>query len=129
MVLALLLAASAHTSCDALWDRAWKDFIVKNPPAGLPLFKKVKGAEKKLRAAWLTECGRFSKATLACARGEDLEQEIALARKQLEAEKVPAEEIEKLLAKLRAQWSILDCRDVDRAFDRAAERVAADEGL
>lgn len=127
MLLALLLAA-APASCDVLWDRSWKALNLREKDPGAPLAK-VKDLEKKLRAAWLPECRKFTPETLSCARGEDLEKEVELARKMLEAEKVPPEQIEKLLPKLRADWSILDCKELDRSLDRAAAKVAKDEGL
>ncbi len=39
-------------------------------------------------------------------------------------EKTPPTEREALLSRYRAQWIVLDCKQVDRAIDRAAENVA-----
>ncbi len=44
----------------------------------------------------------------------------------LEKEKLPAKEIEQLIAKARAQWSVLECREVERSLDRAGAVVARD---
>ncbi len=39
-------------------------------------------------------------------------------------EKTPPPEREALLSRYRAQWIVLDCKQVDRAIDRAIDRAA-----
>ncbi len=133
MVLPLLIALSATpkpTSCEQLWPRVWaalekQEFSEGKPP----LFEKVPNAKERLGAAWVGECKRFTAEELACARGDSLEKELAALKKKLQADKIPAEEIEQGLKHVRMHWSILECREVDRAVDRAANLVAVDAGL
>lgn len=133
MVLSLLIVLSAAPkplSCEQLWPQVWtalekQEFSEGKPP----LFEKVPNAKERLGIAWVGECKRFNSAELSCARGEVLEKEIAVLKKKLQADKVPADEIEQGLKHVRMHWTILECKEVDRAVDRAANLVAVDAGL
>lgn len=120
----LALTAAPKATCEQLWPRVWaaleKQEFSKGRP---PLFDRVTNPKEKLGRAWVAECKRFDGPALACARGERLAQELAALREQLEAEGVPPEKIDAGLEKLRDEWSILECREVNRAVDRAAQQV------
>lgn len=126
MSLALsLLISAAPLSCEQLWPSVWKAYAAREltgePP---PFFRQFPNAIERIGQKWVLECRAFDRQTLSCARGDLLEAELVQLRAQLEKEKVPVEERERLLARYRADWVILDCKDVDRAIDRAAEKVA-----
>jgi hypothetical protein len=127
--LAVILAA-APASCDQLWSDVWTAYAAREltgePP---PLFVRLPDAKDRLARAWIAECGRFSKQTLECARGVELERELLALHKRLVKEKVPLEELARLIAKTRGEWSILECREVEAAIDRAGRAVAKDAGL
>jgi hypothetical protein len=124
LLLALLVTASPR-SCEELWPDVWKAYAARElkgaPP---PFFRQFPNAIERIGQQWVAECKTFDAEALACARAERLEAEVGLLRKQLEREKTPAPEREALLQRYRAQWSVLDCKTVDRALDRAAENVA-----
>lgn len=83
------------------------------------------GWPKQVRAdTWILECRAFDKAALDCATGVTLEAELTALRRSLENEKLPPAEIDKAIAKLRSEWSVLECREVDRALDRGGAAVA-----
>ena len=127
LLLALMLTAPPAT-CEQLWPTVWKALDAKDLK-GKPPFPTLPDGKERLGRAWVAECSRFDKETLECARGVQLEAQLALVRKLLEQERTPPAEIEKLLAKARAEWKITDCKEVDRAIDRAAHGVARDAGL
>lgn len=127
LLLALLLTAQP-ASCEQLWPAVWKALDTKDLKGKEP-FPSLPDGKERLGRAWVGECSRFSPATLACARGEQLAAQMALLREKLERDRIPPAEIDRVVARLRAEWSITDCKDVDRAVDRAARVVAADAGL
>jgi hypothetical protein len=90
------------------------------------LFERVPDAKERLGRAWIVECRSFDKAALDCASGVTLEAELAELRRSLEKEKLSPAEIDKLIAKAHSEWSVLECREVDRALDRAGAAVARD---
>ena len=94
-----------------------------------PLFSRVPHAKEKLGVAWVDACRRFDAAALACARGEVLARELSELEKQLLADGLTPAEIAPGLEKQKAAWSMLECRAVKRAVDRAAQQVATDAGL
>lgn len=120
-----LLVTATPLSCEQLWPNVWKAYAARELKGELPpFFKQFPNAVERIGQKWVIECKAFEADTLSCARGEFLEAEIAQLRKQLEKEKMPIDEREVLLGRYRAQWSVLDCKKVDRAIDRAAENVA-----
>ncbi len=126
----VLSSPPAPASCEQLWPKVWaalrkQEFTEGRPP----FFDLVADAEKRLGEAWVGECRRFTREALACARGQQLEKELAALKKKLRADKVPKEDIDRGVQHVREHWSILECKDVDRAIDRAAGQVAADAGL
>ena len=122
LIVALLLSV---TPCDALWPNVWKAYEKKELSHGLPpLFQRVPNAKELLGRAWIVECAAFNKESLDCAKGVTREAELARLRRMLEAERVPPAEIDKVLQKARSEWSPLECREVDRALDRAGAAVA-----
>jgi hypothetical protein len=126
MLLALLMVMSAgpKPTCEKLWPRVWSALEKHEFKGGKPdFFDRIPDAKQKLGAAWVNECKRFDAPTLSCARGEQLEEQLVMLRQQLEAEGVPPADIEAGLQKMRDEWSILDCREVNRAVDRAAQKV------
>lgn len=127
LLLALLLSAPP-ASCDQLWPAVWKALDAQDLKGKLP-FPTLPDGKERLGRAWVSECARFDQDTLDCARGVQLEAQVALLRKLAEQEKFPPAEIEKMVARLRAEWKITDCKQVDRAVDRAARAVAKDAGL
>ncbi|MBE2248416.1 MAG: hypothetical protein IAE78_02630 [Myxococcus sp.] len=124
LLLSLVLSGTP-ASCDALWPSVWKAYAARElkgaPP---PFFRQFPDAVARIGRQWVVECQAFDAPTLACARGEWLEAEIAELREQLKKDKTPPAEREGLLDRYRAQWSVLDCKQVNRAIDRAAEKVA-----
>lgn len=124
LVLSLVLSA-APLSCEQLWPEVWKAWSARELKGELPpFFRKYPDAIERIGQRWVVECKAFDASTLACARGELLEAELVLLRKRLEEEKVDPARREALLSKYRAGWSVLDCKQVNRAIDRAAENVA-----
>lgn len=124
LMLSLVLSA-APLSCDQLWPGVWKAWLAREGKGELPpFFRRFPNAIERIGQKWVTECKAFDPNTLACARGEQLESEIVQLRQQLEKEKMDPAEREALLSKYRAEWSVLDCKQVNRAIDRAAEKVA-----
>ncbi len=129
-LLAGLMLAAAPSPCNALWPTVWKAYSAQELKKGLPpLFVKLPDAKDRLGRAWVAECRAFDKEVIECAHGVELEAQLAGLRRQLEADKVPPAEIERLLQKVRDSWSVLECREVDRALDRAGAAVARDAGL
>lgn len=125
-MLSVMLAA-APLSCEHLWPNVWKAYVAREVKGELPpFFRQFPNAVERIGQQWVTECQGFDASALACARGEQLEAEIVTLRKQLEQEKLPVDEREALLARYRKEWSVLDCKQVNRAIDRAAEKVARD---
>lgn len=127
LLLALVLTAQP-ASCEQLWPAVWKA-LDKQDLKGKGPFPTLPDGKERLGRAWVAECARFDQETLECARGEQLEAQVALLRKMAEKEKFPPAEIERMAAQLRAEWKIIDCKEVDRAIDRAARAVAKDAGL
>ncbi|MDP3151825.1 MAG: hypothetical protein Q8N23_04110 [Archangium sp.] len=124
LLLGLVLAASPPP-CDSLWPVVWKAYEAQELSKGTPpLFERLPDAKERLGRAWRVECGAFDQPALDCATGVTLEAELAVLRKSLEKEKMPAKEIDRLIARARAEWSVLECREVDRALDRAGAAVA-----
>lgn len=124
LLLSLMLSA-APLSCDQLWPGVWKAWQAREVKGELPpFFRQFPNAVERIGQKWVAECQAFDANTLACARGEQLEAEIVQLRKQLAKEKLEPAEREALLAKYRREWSVLDCKQVNRAIDRAAENVA-----
>ncbi len=126
MLLALLMVMSAgpKATCEQLWPRVWSALEKQEFKNGKPgFFDRIPEAQQKLGAAWVSECSRFDAPTLSCARGEQLGEELATLKKQLEADGVPPADVDAGLKKLRDAWSILECREVNRAVDRAAQKV------
>jgi hypothetical protein len=124
MLLALILAA-APPPCDALWPVVWKAYAAQELAKGTPpLFERLPDAKERLGKAWRAECRKFDQATLECAKGLTLEAQLKELRRKLEEEKLPAKEIDHLIAKMRAEWTVLECLEVDRALDRAGEALA-----
>lgn len=120
-----LLVSAAPVSCEQLWPTVWKAYAARELKGELPpFFRQFPNAIELIGQKWVLECRAFDSKTLSCARGEFLEAEIVQLRKQLEKEKLPVEQREALLNRYRANWIILDCKEVDRAIDRAAEKVA-----
>lgn len=127
----VLVLSVAPRPCTSLWDDVWKAFAARElkgePP---PLFKKLPDAKARLGRAWVGQCQAFDAATLECVRGVTLERELAALRPELEADgKTPKKEIDEVMAKLRAEWSPLECKGVEASIDRAAAQVARDAGL
>ena len=128
--LALVTAASPGATCEQLWPRVWSALEAHEFRDGKPpFFERVPNAKERLGAAWVSECRRFDEAALSCARGEVLARELAELKKQLLADGLPPAEIEAGLEKQKRAWSMLECREVQRAVDRAAQNVAIDAGL
>jgi hypothetical protein len=124
MLLALMLLA-APPPCEALWPTVWKSYAEKELSKGTPpLFEKFPDAKQRLEKAWLTECRAFDKATLDCAKGVTREAEFSEIRRNLTAQKLPPEQIEALIKELRAEWTPLQCKEVDRSLDRAGAAAA-----
>ncbi len=125
-----LLTSAPRPDCEALWPRVWRALEQREFRDGLPpLFQRVPGAKEQLGAAWTQACRRFDAAALACARGEQLEADLEHLRRRLVADGASPEELEAGLRRMRESWSALECREVRRALDRAAQQVAADAGL
>lgn len=126
LLVGLVLVASPP-SCDAVWPVVWKAYEAQELSKGKPpLLEQVPDARERLGRAWRLECETFGQAALDCAKGVTLEAELAVLRKSLENRKMPAKEIDQLLTKMRADWSVLECREVDRSLDRAGAAVARD---
>lgn len=124
LILSLVLSA-APLSCEQLWPAVWKAWAAREVKGELPpFFRRFPNAVERIGQKWVVECKAFDATTLACARAELLEAEIVQLRKQLEKEKVDPVEREAMLTKYRNEWSVLDCKQVNRAIDRAAENVA-----
>lgn len=124
LMLSLVLSA-APLSCDQLWPGVWKAWFAREVKGELPpFFRQFPNAVERIGQKWIVECKAFDANTLACARGELLEAEIVELRKKLEKEKMDPAEREALLSRYRREWSVLDCHQVNRAIDRAAENVA-----
>jgi hypothetical protein len=114
-----LLVSAAPISCEQLWPTVWKAYAARELKGELPpFFREFPNAIERIGQQWVIECRAFDAKTLSCARGEFLEAEIVQLRKQLEKEKLPVEERERLLNKYRAEWIVLDCREVDRSSRR-----------
>lgn len=119
-----LVIAAAPPPCDALWPVVWKAYEAQELSKGTPpLFEQVPDAKERLGRAWWVECNAFDREALDCAKGVTLEAELVALRKSLE-KKLPAKELDQLIAKTRADWSVLECREVDRALDRAGAAVS-----
>lgn len=128
--LLIVLSAAPKPTCEQLWPRVWSALEKQEFQDGRPpMFERIPDAKERLGLAWVGECKRFSPEELACARGEQLEKELAALKKKLQADKVPTEDIERGLKHARMHWTILECKEVDRAVDRAANLVATDAGL
>ncbi len=131
LTLMVLMLAVDERPCTSLWSNVWKAFSARElkgePPS---LFKKLPDAKERLGVAWVGQCKAFDAATLDCVRGHKLEKELAALRVELEADgKSPKKEIDEVMAKLRAEWSPLECKGVEESLDRAAALVARDAGL
>lgn len=130
VALALVLAAPPKPSCEQLWPRVWSALEAHEFRDGQPpFFARVPNAKERLGAAWVSECRRFDEAALSCARGEVLARELEALKKQLLADGIPPAEVEAVLERQKREWSMLECREVQRAVDRAAQHVATDAGL
>ena len=124
------LAAPPQPSCEQLWARVWSALEAHEFRDGRPpFFARVPNAKERLGAAWVSECRRFDEAALSCARGEVLARELEALKKQLLADGIPPAEVEAVLERQKREWSMLECREVQRAVDRAAQNVATDAGL
>ncbi|MBL8921111.1 MAG: hypothetical protein JNJ54_19770 [Myxococcaceae bacterium] len=120
-----LIVTAAPLSCEQLWPAVWKAYAARELKGELPpFFRQFPNAIERIGQKWVIECKAFEAGALSCARAELLEAELVQLRKQLEREKTPPAEREALLERYRAQWSVLDCKAVDREIDRAAENVA-----
>ncbi len=129
LLLAMVLSAAPH-SCPELWTPVYESWAAREQRSErTPLFKQVPDAKDKLGKAWIAECGRLDAATLDCARRVTLEKELKAIAERLAKERMPRPEIDHLLEKLRKEWDILSCVEVDRALDRAAAVVAKEAGL
>ena len=129
-LLAAWLIAATPSQCQPLWPKVFAALEKEGEPfEKSQLARKVPGAKDKLRLAWLERCAGFSPEVLACATGADLAAELAEARRVLEEGRTPKDEVEKILARLRADWKIFDCKEVSSAVDAAARQVAIDAGL
>lgn len=132
MLLSLLIVLSANPkpTCEQLWPQVWAALEKQEFQDGKPpMFDRVPQAKERFANAWIGECKRFTPEELACARGETLEKELAALKKKLQAEKMPKEDIDTGLKHARMHWTILECKEVDRSIDRAANLVATDAGL
>jgi hypothetical protein len=131
-LVALVLSSNpVPLTCEQLWPEVWARFVTVET-AATPFFGRFPNGQALLGQMWISECEAFDAGTLACARRERLERELAELRAKLEREKVPPAERNALISRLRSEWSILDCKEVNRALDRAAERAArqlADAGV
>ena len=126
LLFALIVSATPPATCDELWPKVWKAYEEKElkghrPP---PLFEKVPDAKERLGRAWVIQCGAFDQPTLDCARGVQLELEIAEMRRALSEQKVPPKQIAEVISKAREEWSVLECHQVNKALDRAGAAVA-----
>lgn len=124
LFVALLALTATPESCESLWDRVWSAYAAKELPGRPPLFEKFPDARARLGVAWRAECRTFSAATFACARGEVREAELVALDRQLAKEGVSAAERQRALEAMRGRWSVLECREVERALDRAGAAVA-----
>jgi hypothetical protein len=125
-----LLLLATPVQCNKLWPEVWKSYAATELTGELPaLFKKLPDAKERLGAAWVLECRQFDAKTTDCARGVTLEKELATLRNQLKKEKASPKEIELMLGKMRSQWRILDCRQVNQALDVSAAKVAKEANL
>jgi hypothetical protein len=126
MLLAFILAA-APMPCEQLWPTVFKAYadqeLSKSPP---PLFEKFPDAKVRLEKAWLTECRAFDKPTLDCAKGVTLETELTELRRKLKADTLPPAQIEELIKATRAEWTPLQCKEIERSLDRAGAAAAKD---
>jgi len=122
---ALLLALlTATPDCEAHWAKVWLAYEATELKGRPPFFEKFPDGKARLARAWVDQCRAFSKQTHDCLSGVTVEKELAELDAQLIKEGVPAAERAKGLARLRAEWSVLECREANRALDRAAEAVA-----
>jgi hypothetical protein len=120
-----LLILAAAPPCEGLWPAVWKAYSAQELSKGTPpLFQKFPDAKARLEKAWLVECRAFEQATLDCARGVTLEAELGELRRKLQQQKVPKQVIDELVDKVRADWSPLACRDVERSLDAAGAAAA-----
>lgn len=126
-LLALVLAAQPAT-CEQLWPTVWQALDQQDLKGRRP-FPTLPDGKERLGRAWVAECQRFSPEALTCARGEQLAAQLALLRKTLEEDRIPPAEIDRVCTRLRDEWRITECKEVDRAIDRAARVVAADAGI
>lgn len=123
VLLSLILAAAPP--CESLWPAVWKAYSEQELSQGTPpLFQKFPDAKARLERAWLAECRKFDQATIDCAKGVTLETQLREFRRQLEQQKLPKEQIDEAVDKLRAGWSPLQCKEVDRSLDRAGAAAA-----
>jgi uncharacterized protein YjiS (DUF1127 family) len=120
LLLAALLSATP-APCEALWPTVWKDYEARELKA-----EKLPVAKERLRRGWILECREFSRSTLDCARKVGVEAELADFRRSLRKELMPPNEIDELIAKVRRDWSILHCADVESALDRVVAALAGD---
>ncbi len=124
------LTAASPAPCDALWPKVFATLEKESEPfEKSQLARRVPKAKDKLRVAWLKVCAGFSTEVMACASGEVLEAELAEARRVLEEGKTPKAEIEQILARRRAEWTVFECKQVSRSVDLAARQVAIEAGL
>lgn len=131
LVALALSSTPVPLTCEQLWPEVWARFVTAET-AETPFFRRFPHGQTLLGQKWVLECEAFDAGTLACARRETLERELAELRAKLEREKMPPAERDTLISRLRSEWSILDCKEVTRALDRAAERAArqlADAGV
>ena len=125
MLLALILAAAPQ--CETLWPSVWKSYSEQELSQGTPpLFQKFPDAKSRLEKAWLVECRAFTKETLDCAKGVVLEGQLKELRRQLEQQKIPKPDIDEMIEKVRAEWTPLQCADLERSLDRAGAAAAKD---
>ena len=100
----------------------WKAYAAQELTKGKPpLFERYPDAKTRLEKGWLAQCRAFDKATLDCANGVTLEAELAELRRKLKTVKLPPEQLDEVVRAMRAEWSVLRCKEVDRSLDRAAK--------
>lgn len=125
MLMLLALLTATPTPCEALWPAVWtaheaQELKGQSPP----LFENASEAKDRLGRAWIKECRAFTQSALDCARGLELEAQLADFRRYLKKEVMPPGEIDDLIGKVRRDWSILSCPAVERALQRAGDAVA-----
>lgn len=79
LVALALSSTPVPLTCEQLWPEVWARFATVET-AATPFFRRFPHGQALLAQKWVLECEAFDAGTLACARRETLERELAELR-------------------------------------------------